>query len=84
LSQERLRQVNGKLAQENGATQQQRDEYDRLAEKQRDLEGRLAAASAEPSPKDPAGIAAQKERFDRMTQEKDVLERQINALQRAL
>ena len=84
LSQERLRQVNARLAQENGATQQQRDDYNRLAEKQRDLEARLAAARAEPSAKDPATAAAQKEQVDRMTQEKDILERQINALQRAL
>nr|WP_294509952.1 hypothetical protein [uncultured Rhodopila sp.] len=83
-AQNQLARVNKKLAQESGATREQRDEYNRLVEKQRDLQNRLARASAAPSPADPAAAADQKARLDQLEQEKDVLARQVDALQRAL
>src|SRR5271157_138979 len=83
-AQAQLRSVNNKLAKASSATQEQRDEYQRLLDKQRDLQRRLAAASAAPPPADPAAAAAQKAQLDQLAGEKDVLEQQVNALQRAL
>lgn len=79
----RLNAVNQKLSQDGAATSGQRAEYARLVEKQRDLQQRLSAASAAP-PSDPASAARQKDQLDDLTREKDILERQVNALQRAL
>jgi chromosome segregation ATPase len=83
-AQVRLRGVNQKLSQETTVTQAQRDEYTRLVAKQKDLQQRLATVSATPVPSNPAAAADQKAQLDQLAQEKDVLERQVNALQRAL
>jgi hypothetical protein len=83
-AQVRLHAISQTLAQENTATQAQRDEYARLVEKQRALQQSLADSSAAPVPSDPTAAAGQKAQLDELAQEKDILERQVNALQRAL
>jgi chromosome segregation ATPase len=82
-SQEQLRTVSQQLQHENGATQEQRSEFNRLLDKQLELQRRLSAASAAP-PEDTAAAANQRQQLESLTEEKDILERQVNALQRAL
>jgi chromosome segregation ATPase len=83
-AQAQLGAVNRKLAGASGATQAQRDEYNRLVQKQRDLQHRLAVETMAPPVADPAAAAAAKARLDALTAEKDTLARQVDALQKAL
>lgn len=79
-----LRKVNTRLAQTAGATQAQRDEYKRLADQQRNLQRQLDTARAGPPPANASAVAEQKAELDRLAAEKDVLERQVAALNEGL
>jgi septal ring factor EnvC (AmiA/AmiB activator) len=79
-----LRKVNARLAQNAGATQAQRDDYRRLADQQRNLQRQLDTARSAPPPANASAIAEQKAELDRLSAEKDVLERQVAALNEGL
>jgi DNA anti-recombination protein RmuC len=84
IAQGRLNTIRRKLAHDRQATQAQRDQYQRLIQKQRDLQKRLADAAKAPPADNREDAADQKEELDKLAREKANLEQQVDTLQHAL
>jgi chromosome segregation ATPase len=79
----KLQQIKNRITAENRATDEQRKTYQRLADKQSELQRRLAVVSSAP-PQDSAGAIAQQQQLDQLSSERAQLEKQVDALQHAL
>ncbi len=80
----RLHQIKLRLAHEAGVTQEQRLEYKRLLQQQRDLQQKVAAAKSAPAPSNHEDAADQKEDLDKLAQQRLDLQKQVDSLQHAL
>jgi chromosome segregation ATPase len=78
-----LQRIKDRIVTENRATDEQRQTYQRLVDKQKELQRRLATLSSSP-PQDSAGAVAQQKQLDQLSAERAQLQKQVDALQRAL
>lgn len=80
----KLQQIKNRINAENRATDEQRQTYQRLVDKQNELQRRLVSLSSAPAPHDSSAAIAQQQQLDQLSSERGTLEKQVDALQRAL
>jgi signal transduction protein with GAF and PtsI domain len=80
----KLQQIKNRINAENRATDEQRQTYQRLVDKQGELQRRLASLSSAPPAQDSSAAIAQQQQLDQLSSERATLEKQVDALQRAL
>ncbi|QQP89212.1 hypothetical protein IGS68_25005 [Skermanella sp. TT6] len=83
-SQAQLGELNRKLAGTRSATAAQRRDYDRLVARQKQIRQELDALARQPQPVSAIDASAQSLKLQQMQDERDALQRQIDALQQAL
>jgi hypothetical protein len=80
----KLQQIKKRIDAENRATDGQRQTYQRLLDKQNELQRRLASLSSAPPAQDSSAAIVQQQQLDQLSSERTTLEKQVDALQRAL
>lgn len=80
----KLQQIKNRINVENRATDGQRQTYQRLVDKQNELQRRLASLSSAPPAQDSSAAIVQQQQLDQLSSERAALEKQVDALQRTL
>jgi chromosome segregation ATPase len=79
-----LGDLNKKIASTKSATAAQKRDYDKLVAREKQLRAERDALAKQPPPDSAVDAAAQSLKLQRMRDEQEALQRQINALQQAL